>query len=91
MIMWVRDRARTLAPNASGRADAVAVSAADPTMQRPTKRVAAISSSSIDASTAPEASAGNQIVTTRAASSPRRPGVEARWKEQNRVPYPRSL
>ena len=89
MIMWARNRVRTQALDEAG--NAATISSAAPTTPRATTRVSAISSAGIDASPTSATSGANQVVTTGAPSSSRRPGVEARWKEQNRVPYPRAL
>lgn len=93
MIMWARDRGSTLAADGAGNVVAVSRSRADTVPATPpaTKRIVAISSAGVGAPAVSEAPVAQQVATTTAPSRPRRPGVGARWKEQNRVPYPRTL
>ena len=53
------------------------------------KRVVAISSTGFDPSTLQRTAALPVTSPTFTSADPRRPGVRARWKEQNRLPSPR--
>ena len=93
MFKWARERVRVLSLRGVERANA----GASPSLnlaavaQRVTIRVVAISSAGIDVI------AGNKLLATSARApirkslSLRRPGVHARWKEQNRVPFQSTL
>ena len=53
--------------------------------QRATRRLVAISSAGLDALSARNLLGKREYAPTRATLSPRRPGMDARWKEQNRL------
>ncbi len=55
--------------------------------QRATKRLVAISSAGFDPMLVRELLRAPVNAPTRTVASPRRPGMHARWKEQNRVPF----
>ena len=59
--------------------------------QRATKRLVAISSAGFDPMAVRELLRTPVYTPTRTVASPRRPGVHARWKEQNRVPFQNML
>ena len=59
--------------------------------QRATKRLVAISSAGFDPMAVRELLRTPVYAPTRTVASPRRPGVHARWKEQNRVPFQNML
>ncbi len=99
MLKWAKQKVRVLILHQAGDDDAIASANSDAPQsmmiaaaaQRATNRLVAISSAGFDALaihnnsrnvlTAPVA------VAVPATMTPRRPGVHARWKEQNRVPF----
>ena len=93
MLKWARERVRMLLLHQAGHEDTIALGSPDvqsyPIMaagaQRATRRLVAISSAGIDSLAACNMSGKREYGPTRATMSPRRPGVAARWKEQNRV------
>lgn len=99
MLKWAKQKVRVLILHQAGDEDAIASANTDApqaTMiaaaaQRATNRLVAISSAGFDAlamrNNSRNVLAAPATVAVRATMSPRRPGVHARWKEQNRVPF----
>ena len=99
MLKWAKERVRmlvlhqagvedTLAAANSGELPAVMIAAA---AQRATRRIVAISSTGLESMTAHELLRAPTYTPMRAMSNLRRPGVLARWKEQNRVPFQKGV
>ena len=97
MLKWARQKVRVLILHQAGDEDAIASANTDAPQslmivaaaQRATNRLVAISSAGFDALNVRNVNviAAPATVATRATIAPRRPGVHARWKEQNRVPF----
>lgn len=92
MWKWAKKQMHAITVGAEPRVDAIALTRdAEPSSmistaaQRVTRRLVALSSSGFDSP-----SAGEIINALERTTSPRilrRPGVDARWKEANRVPF----
>ncbi|MCY7386448.1 MAG: hypothetical protein LH481_00010 [Burkholderiales bacterium] len=92
MLKWARDRFSGLTDDSDQTTDivstvgnqmpALAVAVATPA----TQRVVAISSVGFDAAAIGQALAAPKKLPRLKLLAPRRPGVHARWKEQNRLP-----
>ncbi|MEQ1517100.1 MAG: hypothetical protein ABL931_11495 [Usitatibacteraceae bacterium] len=97
MFKWVRakldsssvDHAGRVDANAPVRSDAQPTSMISAAAQRVTRRLVAISSSGFDSPTADDILRALERVPSPKIA--RRPGVHARWKEANRVPYQHTL
>ena len=95
MMKWARERVCMLMLHQVGHEDAMAAAGGDAASslmiaeaaQRATKRLVAISSAGFDPMAVRELLRAPVYAPTRTVVSPRRPGVHARWKEQNRVPF----
>lgn len=98
MLKWAKARIHQLTLSRVSLTDAIAAGGGDAqssmisaAAQRVSRRLVALSSSGFDSPTAREIINALERAPThaRAASSaaPRRPGMQARWKEQNRVPF----
>ena len=97
MLKWAKQKVRVLMLHQAGDEDAIASANTDAPQslmiaaaaQRATNRLVAISSAGFDALNVRNVNviAAPATVATRATIAPRRPGVHARWKEQNRVPF----
>lgn len=95
MLKWARERVRMLLLHQAGHEDAIALGSTDvqasliiaAEAQRATRRLVAISSAGFDSLAARNTLEKREYAPIRAPMSPRRPGVAARWKEQNRVPF----
>ena len=95
MLKWARERVRMLMLHQAGHEDAISAAGSDAASslmikdaaQRATKRLVAISSAGFDPMLVRELLRAPVSAPTRAVASPRRPGMHARWKEQNRVPF----
>ena len=99
MLKWAKERVRMLilhqagvevilATANSGELPAVIIAAA---AQRATRRIVAISSTGFESMTAHELVRTPAHTPMRAMANLRRPGVLARWKEQNRVPFQKGV
>ena len=99
MLKWAKERVRmlilhqagvedTLAAANRGKLPAVTIAAA---AQRATRRIVAISSTGLESMTAHELLRTPAYAPMRAMANLRRPGVHARWKEQNRVPFQKGV
>lgn len=99
MLKWARERLRVLTSFRGDHANAIGsvsrdlpplfIVAAAP--QRVTRRVVVISSAGFELSSDQGGLALPKNLPTLAIMSPRRPGVHARWKVQNRLPFQRML
>jgi hypothetical protein len=95
MLKWAKQRVRMLMLYQAGVEDAIASgSTSTPstviiaaTAQRTSRHLVAISSRALESMSARELVRAPAYEPMRALTSPRRPGVHARWKEQNRVPF----
>jgi hypothetical protein len=95
MLKWAKERVRMLMLHQAGVEDAIASSnTATPstviiaaTARRTSKRLVAISSRALESVSARESVRAPAYAPMRTIPNPRRPGVHARWKEQNRVPF----
>ena len=94
MLKWARARLNLLIGRNADRVNAIDV-AAQPSLnmataaQRVSKRLVALSSAGFDSPTAEDILSVAKSVAARSSLNARRPGVHARWKEQNRVPFQR--
>lgn len=99
MLKWAKERVRmlilhqagvevTLAAANSGELPAVIIAAA---AQRATRRIVAISSTGLETVAAHELVYAPAYTPMRVMANLRRPGVHARWKEQNRVPFQKGV
>ena len=99
MLKWAKERVRmlilhhadvevVLAAANSGELPGVIIAAA---AQRATRRIVAISSTGLESMTAHELLRTPAYAPMRAMANLRRPGVHARWKEQNRVPFQKGV
>ena len=99
MLKWAKERVRmlilhqagvedTLAAANSGELPAAIIVAA---AQRATRRIVAISSTGLESMTAHELVHAPAYTPMRAMANLRRPGVHARWKEQNRVLFQKGV
>ena len=94
MLKWARARLNLLIGRNADRVNAIDV-AAQPSLnmataaQRVSKRLVALSSAGFDSPTAEDILSVAKSVAARTSLNARRPGVHARWKEQNRVPFQR--
>ena len=94
MLKWARARLNLLIGRNADRVNAIDV-AAQPSLnmataaQRVSKRLVALSSAGFDSPTAEDILSVTKSVAARTSLTSRRPGVHARWKEQNRVPFQR--
>ena len=94
MLKWARARLNLLIGRKADRVNAIDV-AAQPSLnmataaQRVSKRLVALSSAGFDSPTAEDILSVAKSVAARTSLTARRPGVHARWKEQNRVPFQR--
>ena len=95
MLKWARERVRMLMLHQAGHENPIVAAGSDvasssmikDAAQRATKRLVAISSAGFDPMAVRELLRTPVYTPTRTVASPRRPGVHARWKEQNRVPF----
>ena len=95
MLKWARERVRMLMLHQAGHENPIVAAGSDvasssmikDAAQRATKRLVAISSAGFDPIAVRELLRTPVHAPTRVVPSPRRPGVHARWKEQNRVPF----
>lgn len=92
MWKWAKRRMHVITAGAEPRVDAVAptrdaelASMISATAQRVTRRLVALSSSGFDSPSAGEII--NALERTTTAKTSRRPGVDARWKQANRVSF----
>ena len=96
MLKWARARLNLLIGRNADRVNAIDV-AAQPSLnmataaQRVSKRLVALSSAGFDSPTAEDILSVAKSVAARTSLTARRPGVHARWKEQNRVPFQRLM
>ncbi len=106
MLKWAKQKVRVLILHQAGDENAIASANTDvpqslmiaAAAQRATNRLVAISSAGFDAlalsnnsrNSSRRVLAAPATVAARATLAPRRPGVHARWKEQNRVPFQKS-
>ena len=96
MLKWARARLNLLIGRHADRVNAIDV-AAQPSLnmataaQRVSKRLVALSSAGFDSPTAEDILSVAKSVAARTSLNARRPGVHARWKEQNRVPFQRLM
>ena len=96
MLKWARARLNLLIGRNADRVNAIDV-AAQPSLnmataaQRVSKRLVALSSAGFDSPTAEDILSVAKSVAARSSLNARRPGVHARWKEQNRVPFQRLM
>ena len=94
MLKWARARLNLLIGRNADHVNAIDV-AAQPSLnmataaQRVSKRLVALSSAGFDSPTAEDIFSVAKSVAARTSLNARRPGVHARWKEQNRVPFQR--
>ena len=95
MLTWVKQKVRVLILHQAGAEDAIASANTDAPQsmmiaaaaQRATNRLVAISSVGFDALVVRNVLTAPATVAVRTTMTPRRPGMHARWKEQNRVPF----
>ncbi len=95
MLKWARERVRMLMLHQAGHENPIVAAGSDvasssmikDAAQRATKRLVAISSAGFDPMAVRKLLRAPVYAPTRMVASPRRPGVHARWKEQNRVPF----
>ena len=98
MLKWAKARIHRLTLSRASLTDAIAAGGSDAqasmfsaAAQRTSRRLVALSSSGFDSPTAREIIGALERAPTRtptaSSAAPRRPGVHARWKEQNRVPF----
>jgi hypothetical protein len=90
MLKWAKARIDRLtlgkaSPVAGG--DALPASIISAAAERVSRRLVALSSSGFDSPTAREIIVAIRPQADRTPANPRRPGMQARWKEQNRVPF----
>ena len=99
MLKWAKERVRMLVLHQAGVEDTLAAANSGelPTVmiaaaaQRATRRIVAISSIGLESMTAHELLRAPTYTPMRAMANLRRPGVHARWKEQNRVPFQKGV
>ena len=97
MLKWARARLNLLIGRHANRVNAIESAGVDtpPSLnmaaaaQRVSKRLVALSSAGFDSPTAEDILSVAKSVAARTSLNARRPGVHARWKEQNRVPFQR--
>ena len=97
MLKWARARLNLLIGRHADRVNAIesATVVAQPSLnmaaaaQRVSKRLVALSSAGFDSPAAEDILSVAKSVAARTSLNARRPGVHARWKEQNRVPFQR--
>ena len=97
MLKWARARLNLLIGRHADRVNAFESAGVDtpPSLnmataaQRVSKRLVALSSAGFDSPTAEDILSVTKSVAARTSLTSRRPGVHARWKEQNRVPFQR--
>ena len=97
MLKWARARLNLLIGRHADRVNAIASVGAEapPSLnmataaQRVSKLLVALSSAGFDSPTAEDIFSVAKSVAARTSLNTRRPGVHARWKEQNRVPFQR--
>lgn len=96
MLKWAKARIHQFTLSRASLTDAIAAGDAQASMisaaaQRVSRRLVALSSSGFDSPTAREITKALERTHARACAAssvaPRRPGMQARWKEQNRVPF----
>ena len=95
MLKWAKQRVRMLMLHQAGVEDAIASGSTNTppveiiaaAAQRTSKHLVAISSVRFESMSARELVRAPAYAPMRVMANPRRPGVDARWKEQNRVPF----
>lgn len=98
MLKWTKQKVRVLVLHQAGDENAIASANTDvpqslmiaAAAQRATNRLVAISSAGFNALDVRNVLTAPVTVAARSTMAPRRPGVHARWKEQNRVPFQKS-